>query len=98
MGNLRFEPLQVSADEVKKVLHIFPLGSSGGPDGLTAQHLKDLLAEASDDKLLGSITQLINLMLAGSFPTDVNKIIFEGGLIALEKDGGVKPIAIGYLI
>ena len=42
-GNLRFELLQDSADEVKKALQTFPLGSSGGPDGLTAQHLKDLL-------------------------------------------------------
>ena len=37
-------------------------------------------------------------MLAGSFPPDVNKIIFGGRLIAEEKDGGERPIAIGYLI
>ena len=98
-GDLRFEPLQVSTDEVKKALQTFRLGSSGGPDGLTAQHHKDLLAGASDDKLLGSITQLINLMLAESFPPHVNKIIFGSRLIALKKkDGGVRPIAIGYLI
>ena len=46
-----------------------------------------------------SITQLINLMLAGSFPPDVNKIIFGCHLIAFEKKhGGVRPISIGYLI
>ena len=37
-GNLRFQPLQVSPDDVIKFLRTFPAGSSGGPDGLTAQH------------------------------------------------------------
>ena len=37
-------------------------------------------------------------MLAGSFPPDVNKIVFGGRLIALEKKGAVRLIAIGYLI
>ena len=98
-GNLCFEPLQVSANKVKKALQIFLLGSRGGLDELTAQHMKDLLAGVSDDKLLSSITQLINLMLAESFPPDVNKIIFGGCLTALEKkDGGVRPIDTGYLI
>ena len=35
-GNLRFKPLQISAGEVKKAIQQFSLGSSRGPDGLTA--------------------------------------------------------------
>ena len=34
-GNLRYTPLEISPDDVRKSLRTFPLGSSGGPDGLT---------------------------------------------------------------
>ena len=45
------------------------------------------------------MTQLINLMIAGSFPIAIDKFFLGGQLIALEKkDGGVRPIAIGYII
>ena len=43
-GNSRFTALQVEAVNVTKTLHTFPLRSTGGPDGLTPQHLKDLHA------------------------------------------------------
>ena len=48
-GNMRFMPLQVLPDDVVRNLKSFPAGSSGGPDGLTAQHLSDLLAGALDE-------------------------------------------------
>jgi len=50
-GNQRFEPLQVSKEDVLKALRSFPLGSSGGPDGLTPQHISDLLTGSTDDSL-----------------------------------------------
>ena len=87
-----FQPLHVSTKEIKKALQTFPLGSTGGPDGLTPQHLKDLLAEAPENKLLDLMIQLINFVLLGSFPIAINEIIFGGRLIAFEKkDGGVRP-------
>ena len=43
-GNARFIPLQVDHNDVTKMLKTFPLGSTGGPDGLTPQHIKDLLS------------------------------------------------------
>ena len=47
---------------------------------------------------MDSMTQIINHMIAGSFPISINEIICRGRLIALEKkDGGVGPLAIGYL-
>ena len=48
-GNLWFQLLQVSTKEIRKAFKTFPLGSTGCPDGLTPQHLKDLLAEAPDN-------------------------------------------------
>ena len=46
------------------------------------------------------MTQLkINLILAESFPRAINKIVFGGRLIALEKkEDGARPIAIEYMI
>jgi len=54
-GNQRFEPLQVSKEDVLRALRSFPLGSSGGPDGLAPQHINDLLAGATDDSLQSAL-------------------------------------------
>ena len=68
-----------------KALRTFPLGSSGGPDGITAQHIRDLLAGATDDSLQQALVDFVNLMLAGAFDAEVNAIIFCGRLVALAK-------------
>jgi len=92
-GNPRFEPLQVSKDDMMKALRTFPLGSSGGPDGITAQHIRELLAGATDDSLQLTLVDFVNLMLAGAFDTEVCSIIFSGRLVALsKKDGGIRPV------
>ena len=78
----------------------FPAGSSGGPDGLRPQHLKDLVncREAGPD-LLSALTAFINMTLAGHCPADVAPIFFGGRLIALnKKSGGIRPIAIGLVL
>ena len=77
-GNFRYTPLQISPDDVRKSQRTFPLGSSGVPDGLTPQHLIDLLAGDSDSRLLNALTDLTNLMLADS---EINTIIYGGRLI-----------------
>jgi len=68
-----------------RALHTFPLGSSGGPDGITPQHIRDLLTGSTDDSLQQALVDFVNLMLAGSFDKEVNSIIFGGRLIALSK-------------
>ena len=50
-NNPRFEPLQVSSDDVVRALRSFPFGSAGGPDGLSPQHIANLVAGATDDSL-----------------------------------------------
>ena len=41
----------------------------------------------------------VNLMLAGSFSDAVNAVIFGGRIVALaKKDGGVRPITVGYTL
>jgi hypothetical protein len=91
--------LQVDEKEVARTVAHFPAGSSGGPDGLRPQHLKDLLSQntgAAGTKLLGSLTEVTNLILAGGVPKQVLPFIFGANLVALEKKGGgIRPIAMG---
>ena len=67
----------------------------------TGRHItstsRDLLSGATDDKLRTSITDLVNILLAGDFPREVNETIFGGRLIVSEKKGGgIRPISVGY--
>ena len=96
-GNLRFQPLQVSSDDIMKSLRTFTAGSAGGLDGLTASHLSDLLNSATDDKLKDSLTDFVNLLLKGDLPVPVREILYGGRLIALQKRD-IRPIAVGYTL
>jgi len=68
-----------------KALCTFPLGSSGRPDGITPQHVRDLLAGSTDDSLQQALVDFLNLMLAGAFDKEISSIILGGRLIALSK-------------
>ena len=63
--------MQVYKEDVMKALRTFPLGSSGGPDGITPQHIMDLLAGSTDDSLQQALVDFLNLT-RGSMD-------FEGG-------------------
>ena len=82
-GNTQFIPLQISPDDVRRALRTLPSESSGGPEGLTTQHINDLLTGDTDGKLLNALTDLVNLLLAGRFDNEVNKIIFGDGLSSI---------------
>ena len=86
-GDTRYTPLQVSSNEIKRALWIFPSGFSEWPDSLTHQDLADLLSGDSDGRLLKALTDLINLILTDKFDTEINSIIYGGWLIALSKKG-----------
>ena len=52
-------PVPIAEEEVTRAVRSFPNGSSGGPDGLRPQHLKDLIsvsAERGDRDLLSALT------------------------------------------
>jgi len=70
------------------MLSTFPLGSSGRPDGVTPQHIRDLLQEARDDSLQQALVDFVNLILAEAFNKEVNFVIFGARLIALSKRWG----------
>ena len=71
-------------------------------DGLSSQHLKDLVstsAESEGRALLEALTPFVNLMLCGKTPSSVRSIFFDTSLIALQKKGGgIRSTAIGHTI
>ena len=93
-------PLSVSEAEVRRAVLSFPAGSSGGPDGIRPQHLKDLLAcRDSGADFLSALTGFVNTVLARCCPTDVTPVFFGGRLLALnKKSGGIRPIAVGMTL
>ena len=69
-----------------KSLRTFPAGSAGGPYGLMAAHLSDMLNSATDDKLKRSLTDFVNLQLKGDLPVPVKEFLYGRSLIALKKE------------
>ena len=91
----------VSADEVALAIRSFPNGSTGGPDGLLPQHLKDMTgasAESGGPVLLSALTTLVNIIPQGKIMRMARPLFFGASLTALtKKDGGVRPIAVAAL-
>jgi len=83
----------MSSDDVGRALRSFPLGSAGCPDGLSPQHIADLVAGATVDSLQQALMDWVNLLLAGAFDKDVNTIIY-----GRRWNGGIRPITVGYTL
>ena len=85
--------IPVTTASVKKAILSFPAGSAGGPDGLKPCYLKNLIGAAeAGNRLLESITKLVNLVLKDKIPEDIRPIVFGANLHALsKKDGGLRP-------
>ena len=88
----------VTDDKVRDAIRSFPAGSSGGPDGFRPQHMLDLVnCRESSSTLVSDLTDFINLLFSGHCPPQVRTLLFGGKLLALnKKDGGLRPIAVGY--
>lgn len=68
-------------------------------DGILPQHIKDLIAPHTGEaglKLIKSITELCNFMLAGKMPNRLCALMYGASLCALTKEEGeIRPIAVG---
>ena len=94
-----FTPLTVTSNQVLEAIKTFPSGSSGGPDGLRPQHLKDLTNKQIGGGLLDALTDFVNLVLAGKTPEWARAFFFGASLFAFNKnDGGIRPIAVGLTL
>ena len=90
---------QVSCKEVVGAIQSLLCGPAGGPDGLSPQHLKDMVCSSAGGGvscLLRALTAFINLALKGKTAHFACPFLFGASLIALEKTGrGVRPIPVG---
>ena len=97
LPELTLPSLSLDESGVRSAILSFPAGSSGGPDGLRPQHLKDMLSiDLEGVGFLSALTGFVNTVLAGHCPAAIVPFFFGGRLIALKKKaGGIRPIAIG---
>ncbi|OQV22928.1 hypothetical protein BV898_03354 [Hypsibius exemplaris] len=95
-------PEPITPSEVLQAINSFPNGSSAGLDGLSPQHLKDLVGASAGEiavRLCERLAALLNVMTSGSIPLDVCPLLYGACLTALlKKDGGIRPIAVGTTI
>ncbi|KAL0829371.1 hypothetical protein ABMA28_004148 [Loxostege sticticalis] len=91
--------LQTTPEALTSAINSFSSGSAGGMDGLTPQHLKDLVSVSCGEAgtaLLKNLVSLVNLMLSGGVNPDFLKFLYGANLCAFKKkDGGIRPIAVG---
>ena len=73
---------------MSQVIKSFPPGSSGGPNRLTPQHIKDMTSDETNILLVEVITDFVNLLFSGISDQLINKIFYGGRLIALQKVRG----------
>ena len=80
--------ISATPDSVKSSIFSFPAGSTGGPEGLKPGHLKHMIgATEAGNRLLDSLTKLINFILKNKTPEDIQPIFFGVNLCALSKKG-----------
>jgi len=89
----------VNEAEVRRAVLSFPAGSAGGPDGLRPKHIRDMMmCRETGAEFLSALTDFVNLVLKGRYPSDVVPVFFGGRLLAPKKTGGIRPIAVGFTL
>jgi len=89
-------PFRCGAEQLVRALNSFKPGLAAGPDGLTPQHIKDMVGGVSSTSFLERLQDFINLILGGGVPEKVPPYFFGAKLHALrKKDFGLRPIAVG---
>jgi hypothetical protein len=96
----QFTHLSVDESAVKRAVLSFPAGSSGGPDGIRPQHIKDLVqCQETGSDFLTALTAFTNMVLSGRCPAKLAPVFFGGRALALNKKaGGIRPISIGFTL
>ena len=88
-----------NASQVLRAVRAFPLGSVGGPSGLSPRHLQDACMVAGT-QVPDALAPVLNGVVSGvGVPAAVRPFLFGARLTALQKcDGGVRPIAVGEVL
>ena len=94
--------VEITEAQIRKSIASFPMGSSGGPDGLRPQHLNDLISfSAGDaaDETIRALTSLANLVVHGNKRKCIRPLFCGGKLCAFAKPlGGIRPIVVGFTV
>ena len=94
--------MTTSSQDIQEAICLLSGSSGGGVDGFRPIHLQDLIsnqtAEAGN-RLILSLTSLVNTFLNGQTSDFARILFFSANLTALrKKDGGIRPIAAGYIL
>lgn len=91
--------LQIPVPGIAYAVRSFPCGSAGGPDGLTPQHLKDMIGAPAGEGapvLLSALASFVQFVLSGEVLQEARPLFFGANLVPFRKPGGgVRPIAVG---
>ena len=91
-------PITVSEEEIVHAIRSFPNDSTGGPDGLRPQHLKDMtgpITNSGAQALISALSRFVTVVLQGKVPMSIRPFFFGASLTALtKKEGGIRPIAV----
>ena len=79
---------------LKAVFRSFPKLTSAGPSGLHIQHIIDASEVPLQTPILQSLRAIINLLAAGSAPSEVSTFLAGGSLTALNKSKPGSPLDI----
>lgn len=73
-------------EDIIAAIHSFPAGSSGGPDGIRPQHLRDLTSNKETGALLiASLTAFVNCLMDGRCPLTVAPIFLAADSLLFRK-------------
>ena len=94
--------IQLSQSEVRKTIMLLRNGTSAGPCGYKAGHVKaciSVAALARRDRTLAAITRLVNQVAEGRVPESIRHLFSSASLFGVPKrSGGVRPVAAGSLL
>jgi len=75
-------PFRCGAEQFVRPLKFFKPGSAAGPDGLDAQHIKDMVGGVSSISFLETLQDFITLILGEGVPDEVRPYCFGAKLHA----------------
>jgi hypothetical protein len=92
------EAVEVTAEELEKLILRTPCGLSPGPSGLRVEHLRTWQGRTPRvaEGVLAALTVITNQALCGYLPQELQSYLCGGKLVPLrKKDGGIRPLVVG---
>jgi hypothetical protein len=93
-------PVKFASKAIHAAVFSFSPGTSCGPSGLRAEHLKELILSDASDQMLDSLAALVSSLASGRAIDPLRQLLGGARLIAINKKdpGSVRPIAIGEIL